>query len=234
MYDFSLSEEFSSDLSDQEPISQLLRPQEVELLREDPWCSNVYASSWTNEYTLIVDSASTSHMLGPKISSAASITLPNDFFWHILLNNDMQNLIRWRLVAKYFDRLVSISPKLWQSSFYRQRWRLPHEIRNFNERFDPRYSEIVIDEKKVDWFGECKRNYLNARRIRDLIGETSQKLLDVIKPYARRRKTNGKMKRARMFNAGLTDDELDAWEELQEFKLTNDFRELYKVGSLSL
>jgi hypothetical protein len=140
----------------------------------------------------------------------------------------MEELVRWRQVSKYFDKFVRTTSKFWQSLFYRAKWRLPHEIRNFNERYDPRYSEVVIDEKKIDWFTECRRNYLNAKRIRALVGEISEKLREVIKPFAKRRKPGGKIKQARMFNPGLTDHHLDDWEELHEFKLTNDFRELYK------
>ncbi len=228
----SSSEELSSELSDAEQISQVLKPQEVGLLREDPWNRNFYYASWTNEYTIIVDPTDSDRRCRPVYSTATSTTLPNDFFWPILLNSALQDLVRWRQVSKYFDTLLSTSPKLWQSAFYGQRWRLPHEIRNFNERHDPTYSEIVINEKKVDWFSECKRNFLNATRIKHLVEEISKKLTEAIKPYSKRRKPGGKVKRARMFNPGLTDDELDAWEELHEFKLTNDFRELYKVSGV--
>jgi hypothetical protein len=235
-YDFLSSEEVCSDeLSDAEPIVPLLKPHEVEILRNDPWDMNIRSTSWTNEYTMVLATESNSNSgCGTTFTSAASTRLPNDFFWHILSNSSMEELVRWRQVSKYFDRFVRTTSKFWQGLFYRAKWRLPHEIRNFNERYDPRYSEVVIDEKKIDWFTECRRNYLNAKRIRALVGEISEKLREVIKPYAKRRKPGGKTKQARMFNPGLTDHQLDDWEELHEFKLTNDFRELYKASTPSL
>jgi hypothetical protein len=129
--------------------------------------------------------------------------------------------------------LIGSSPAIWKRAFYQRKWRLPHEIINFNRKYDPKAREIVIDEKKVDWFNESKRNYLNATRIRDLIKEISNKLQIIVYNYGfYRGKTRNKTKSKpdlKFFNNGLTDADLDDWEAINEFKLTNDFRELYKV-----
>jgi hypothetical protein len=83
--------------------------------------------------------------------------------------------------------------------------------------------EIIINEDKVDWINEFKRNYFNDRRIAELIEEITEKIRRIVGDP-----------NLEVFEEALTDDEIKEIEEEDECPLTNDMRALYKNCSNSL
>jgi len=150
-------------------MEDILAPQEKFLLRSDPWNQNFLVSTWTNDATLLLPRG-TPHNNSNYQGSHCNGELISDIWRLILGYYNVIEIARFSIISrwhKYFYDTIPI--QIWKDYFKNQNWRLPHQILNNN--VEPHQHQIFINENKVDWFGEVKRNYLNDTRISELIKE---------------------------------------------------------------
>jgi hypothetical protein len=197
------------------PIEHYLAPQEKLLLRSDPYNRNILASTWSNDTTLVISSSSPKR--NTKFDGAqCSGILPSDLWRSVLEYFDIFAIVQFSMVSRWHRQYyLNIPPTSWKNFFKSQQWRLPHEILN-SLNSESGY-EIVINEDKVDWINEFKRNYFNDRRIAELIEEITEKIRRIVGDP-----------NLQVFEEALTDDEIKEIEE-DGCLLTNDMRALYKV-----
>jgi hypothetical protein len=204
------------------PVEKILAPQEKFLLRSDPWNQTLNASTWSNDTTLLI----------VDTTSINSINYPNEQYNGELLGDN------WRAIFTYFDpiemarfSLVSkwhkatfdnMPANTWKNYFYQRKWKLPHELMNFNMKNE--INEIVIRDDKIDWFNEVKRNYFNDKRIGGLIQEITTKIQTIVRFF----QPQASAEELQVFHPGLSDRKLDKWEEKNKCYLTNDLRSLFK------
>jgi hypothetical protein len=195
-------------------ISDLLAPHERYTISKDPYNTTLMTEVYGNDFTL--QREKDRH---PLQTSSAVLPLPMDVLVQMLKYCDEVTIFTLSMTSK-----ASTSTMFWKNLFYASRWRLPHELKNFNFNRDSKvYTSDIKND--IDWFGEYKRNCLNAKHIRELMQEISTKIYSIMDEYgASWDNENDKS----LFYSGLSDDELDSWERQHNYELTNDLRQLFK------
>jgi hypothetical protein len=224
--------EEDSDLSDNdEPISyninELLAPQEKLILRKDPFGTNFMATTWTNESTLLRKNSTFSRW---ELENSPSTIFPPEIFMQLISWCASGTLFALRRVSKFMNILILESHGTWRKLFYQRHWRLRHDIENIFIGTDPDAADKsgwrdVCPEEDIDWFGEYRRNHINAVLIRSLIEEIKPKLQKIVDRVA---VPKAGVTDPSFFEKGCTDNEIDTTIEMAGTTITNDLRELLK------
>jgi hypothetical protein len=137
-------------------------------------------------------------------------------------------LFVWRRASKFFKHEL-LSSVVWKSLFYSRRWRLPHELKNYNYFNADATRHISIPDNHVDWFKEYRRNHRMSMSIRNIMHGVSDIIINNLQLL---KVDTDAINFGTLFVAGVTDEELDAWEiEHQLIRAANQLPSGFKLAS---
>jgi hypothetical protein len=186
------------------------------------------ATTWTNESTLLRKNSTFSRW---ELENSPSTIFPPEIFMQLISWCASGTLFALRRVSKFMNILILESHGTWRKLFYQRHWRLRHDIENIFIGTDPDAADKtgwrdVCPDEDIDWFGEYRRNHINAVLIRSLIEEIKPKLQKIVDRVA---VPKAGVTDPSFFEKGCTDNEIDTMIEMAGTTITNDLRELLKV-----